>query len=238
MILVEFQDGTARGFFRDYAYGYIAEKMPAVVRNEKEHSELSIYTNEFSYLWERSRSYDDWHSSLPKREEVMETGKYVLLYPAHGNDEKSTGNMEDGWVYSLLVIEPDNQVNLFVNIPLSMDAEEMDRRKQEYSYRGEVRLTGKNVFFTLTDDSDKESVNLTFWRPLHNRGRFLGILSALSPSGLPVSLKCAMINPELLPKIDKAVLRDILCRQNNTSGNLMILDLQDYELFDSKKILY
>ena len=233
MILVEFCDGSARGFFRDYIYG--SSRSPAIVKNEENDPLFSIYVKEFVYLWRKSQDYEEWHTSLPKMEEVMQPGMFILLYPRHAPVADGNKKEDSEWVYSKLTVGAENQVTLCVDVNPSAKADPMQGR-HEYMYSGKGRLTRSNVFLALQDEHGEEPVHLSICRPLHDEGRFLGILSSLSPNGLPVSLKCALLRPEILPKINKSILHDILCRRDCDACGLMALDTQDFRLFYSNKM--
>ena len=128
----------------------------------------------------------------------MKPGHYVLVCPSHGRGSEDHSK----WVYSALSISEDNTASLKVNIAASSDAIEPNN-DGEYSYQGSLKLARNHIFLSLYDNEQQEAINISFVRPLHEKERFIGIMTALSPSGhQPVAFKCACIGRSILPKLN------------------------------------
>ena len=77
-----------------------------------------------------------------------------------------------------------------------------------------------------------------FSRPLYDKERFLGIMTALSPNGQPVAFKCVCVSQSILQRLDIQQLKQILSNNNQEWNNtLMILEEKDINNFYSNRIL-
>ena len=75
-------------------------------------------------------------------------------------------------------------------------------------------------------------------RPLHAKDRFIGTMSALSPSGQPVAFKCACVERSLLSQIDYQALKEILRQDNQEWRNdILIIEYKAINMFYSDRIL-
>lgn len=131
----------------------------------------------------------------------------------------------------------DNLVILKTNICDSLDSFDSSDYC-EYSYQGNLKTSRSNIFISLYDNEQQESINISLSRPLGDKKRFLGILSALSPAGNPVAFKCACIEESIISKINYSMLYTLLCNSNREwKDTLMVLETHDINLFYSDKIL-
>lgn len=232
-LIVEFEDGSSKAIFGDYAYGSPSKVAPPYTMVTNTDASFAFYNNEFDFLWDKATSFSDWQSSLPKPEETMQPNDYILLYPSH---ERASDNHSD-WIYSDLSIGENNEVKLHVNISDLNGLPDANNNLFEYEYNGKLTLTGKHLFISLYDDARQENINLTLFHRCPDNSRFLGIMTGLSPLGQPVAFKCACIGRSAISKTNFQLLRDILCRQTEDWNNtLMILEQQDINLFYSQKI--
>ena len=231
--IVEFEDGSAKALIRDYAYGLPVAKLAPCKHILKYAHEYKHYRNEFQFLWDKGITYDEWERTLPKPEEMLSTGNYILMYPSHQKENSDASK----WVYCALAITDNNKVSMKVNIP---DICKFPNRIDdwEYSYEGSIKVTGRMIFASLYDEEQGEAVNISIPRPVRNVDRYIGIMSALNPSGnAPVAFKCACIGQSVLPKMDYDRLRLLLSNNNKMyRDNLMILEPQDIDLFYSNRI--
>ena len=232
-LIVEFEDNSSRGFFRDYAYG-------SPIKCSSPHRQVSSgeldfnYYSEFEFLWGHAQTYEQWYAALPEPEETLKPSHYVLVYPSHGRGSEDHSK----WVYSALSISEDNAASLKVNIAASSDAIESNN-DGEYSYQGSLKLARNHIFLSLYDNEQQEAINISFVRPLHEKERFIGIMTALSPSGhQPVAFKCACIGRSILPKLNYQTLNKLLSHNNRVwDDNLLVLEDQDINLFYSDRLL-
>lgn len=228
ILIVEFKDNSAKALIRDYTYG-------SPVAYSSPHKQLSCdeldykyYQAEFEFLWNHSQTYEQWHNALPKLEEAMQPSDYVLMYPSH----VKTIEPNSKWIYSVLSITDKNTVSLKVNITESLDS------IGEYTYQGKLKLTRNNIFIALYDEDQQEKINISLVRPLSTKDRFIGIMTALSPSGQqPVAFKCACIGQSLLKRINFQILSQMLSHNNKEwDNNLLTLENQDINTFYSDYI--
>lgn len=224
-ILVTYEDGTKRAYLRGYAYGTPANKIPSRIIVSQSDPFLKYFSDEFEYLWEKSKAYEEWSRTLREPKEFMKPCDYMLVYPAH---EPSEEGQEQRWIYSLLSIGEKNKATLIVNLdPKAGTADLTD--KGEFVYEGRLTLSRHNISIRLHDRENVEQVNLSFYRPIYDYGRFLGILSALSPSGMPVAFKCACFDRAQFLNIEYNLLYTLLCHERR-EGNLRLLSLDDADI--------
>lgn len=232
-LIVQFADNTSRALIRDYAYGSPVELVSPHKQVFQNNPDFVYYDTEFNFLWNNSQTYDQWYATLPEPEETLEPGNYILLYLSHANITED----DNKWIFSALSISGQNTASLKVNI--NERIESIDSAKYwEYSYQGNLKLTRNIIFISLYDDSQQEEINISLVRPLHAKDRFIGIMSALSPSGQPVAFKCACVGRSLLPRMDYRLLKKLLGHDNNEWGkDLLVIENQDINMFYSDRIL-
>lgn len=156
-----------------------------------------------------------------------------MLYLPHANITED----DNKWIFSALSISGQNTASLKVNINERIESIDSDKY-WEYSYQGNLKLTRNTIFISLYDDSQQEEINISLVRPLHTKDRFIGIMSALSPSGQPVAFKCACVGRSLLPRIDYRSLKRLLGHDNKEWGkDLLVIENQDINMFYSDRIL-
>ena len=233
-LIVEFEDGSSKAIFGDYAYGSPSKEAPPYTQVANSDASFAFYNNEFKYLWNESTTYQKWYSSLPKPEEIFPPSDYLLLYPSH----ETTSENRREWIFSALSIGENNTVKLRVNIPdLSKLSESKNSIPCEYEYNGKLKPTGKHLFISLFDDAQQENINITLFHRYPDNSRFLGIMTGLSPSGQPAAFKCACIGRSVVSRINFQILKELLCSQNRDWRNtLMILEQRDINLFFSERI--
>lgn len=231
--IVEFADGSAKALVRDYAYGAPVEKLAPCKHILNYAHEYEYYRTEFQFLWDEGIAYDEWKRTLPKPEGVVPTGNYILMYPSHQNDFFN----EQKWIYCALSITDRNKAFLKANIP-NIDEHTDSVSNWEYSYEGDVKVTGKMIFISLYDKEQEEVINISIPKPIRYVDRYIGIMCALTPSGnAPVAFKCACIGRSVLSKIDYVRLQKLLSNDNQTyRDTLMVVESQDINLFYSNRI--
>lgn len=159
------------------------------------------------------------------------------MYPSHKKQIANNHFINDDWIYCALAICDNNKVFLKVNISNNIDPFNPSNYC-EYSYQGTANVTRNNIFISLYDTEQQEAINISISRPVHKAHRYIGIISALSPSGQPVAFKCACIGRSLINKVNKNLLWVLLNNGSHEwSDSLMILENQDINLFYSDKIL-
>ena len=229
-LIVSFEDGTSTALLGEYAYGSPSKEAPPYRIMNSDEESYAFYNNEFSFLWDRAKTFTEWSLSLPRKEEYMKPGYYLLVYLSHGKESN------EEWIFSALSVEENNTAKLRVNISQPADAVKEDA-SFEYSYRGHVRLTPYNVFISLNDEARSEEVNISLSRLLHSGSRFLGIMTGVSPSGQPAAFKCACFDRASISIINFKVLRDVLGHHNQEwSDSLMITESRDINLFYSDRL--
>ena len=232
-LMVEFNDNSMQTLLCDYTYGSSIENTSLYRWIPNTHPDHTYYKAEFDYLWNNAIPYQNWLDALPFPEEFLRPGNYVLLYQTHEMYE-SPSIKNPKWIYSILSITEDNSVSLKANVSDPYKA----IGDCEYSYQGRLKLTRNNIFISLFDSEQQEAISISFARPLYDKERFLGIMTALSPAGQPVAFKCACIGYSLLSKLDYSLLTVLLTKHNHEwSDTLMVLENQDINLFNSDKIL-
>lgn len=235
--IINYKDGTSEALVRDYAYDFSTEFDFANIHLTNNNLSLKIFQQEFEFLWKNAMSYTCWAKALPKQEEILSAGEYVLLYLSYGKRSDSSGNAEDAFVISALQVGDNNDVRLDVNVADSLSSK-LRISNPEYSYEGSIKMTRSNIFMTLFDKSVSEQISISIARPLHEQNRFLGIMTGLSPQAQPVAFKCACIGRSVLPKLNIQILKQILRNNNQKWGNsLMVFEERDINLFYSKSIL-
>ena len=232
-LIVEFEDGSIKALIQDYTYGSYPRKESEYYRIVSSEKLIHRYISEFEYLWNHSKIYSDWLTSLPEPEEHIEPCNYILMYPAHALHN----NDSPQWIYSDLAFGKNNSVTLHSNIVNphnTLDAEE----DYEYSYQGHAEILKDNIYVTLYDEHRRERINISFARPMNNMNRLIGILTGLDPQGYEhVAFKCICIKASLLSKIDYEVLETLL--SNNSTiwqNNTLVLERKDIQRFYSKQI--
>lgn len=232
-LIVDFEDNSSRGLFRDYAYGSPVEVSSPHRQMLSNDPYFKYYYTEFEYLWNHGQPYEEWYATLPEPEETLKPGNYILIYPSHERCHEGSTK----WIYSALSVSGNNTASVKVNIPSPSDNIE-SLNYWEYSYQGSLKLTRNNIFFSLYDNEHQEEINISLVRPLHEKQRFIGIMTALSPSGQqPVAFKCACIDRSFLSGLNYQILNRILSHNNKDwDDNLLVLENQDINLFYSDKI--
>lgn len=232
--IAKYKDNTIQALFRDYVYEYAPDVNSSFIQLSDKNPFLAIFQREFDFLWSKGKTYSDWVSTLPKQEELMLLGQYCLLYLSH-KKHLSVNENSNEFIISKLSIENDNMVKLYVNIPNVND--NVNTAVTEYTYHGKIKLTRNNIFMSLYDKTEQEYVSMTFFRPLYDKKRLLGVITALSPNGQPVAFKCACIGQSIMSKINIQKLKQILSRNNQEWNNsLIILEEQDINNFYSNQI--
>ncbi len=235
-LIVEFEDGSSKAIFGDYAYGSPVKYAPPYLQLANSDTSFEYYYNEFQYLWDKSVSYSKWYKSLPKPEEIIPPNDYLLLYPSH----EIAAETHREWIYSALSIGENNEVKLRVNISnLEKISDPKTSIPCEYEYTGRLKSTGKHLFISLYDDAQQENITLTLFHRYPDNSRFFGIMTGLSPLGQPAAFKCACIGRSAVSRINFQALKKLLCSQNKDWNNtLMILEQRDINLFYSERIFY
>ena len=161
---------------------------------------------------------------------------YRLFTIYHKKDNDSICFSENTFVISSLQIGNNNDVKLEVNSAYG-NIPNLTHIEPEYIYHGTAKITGNNIFITLSDATEAETVSLTISKPLHDKKRFLGIMTAVSEHAQPVAYKFACVDPHIIKDIDVQQLSKILMHRNeNWGSNLMILEERDIDLFYSNNI--
>lgn len=232
--IVDFTDGSAKALIRDYAYGSPVEKLAPrkVLMNDT--SEYEYYKTEFLFLWSEGLKYDNWKKTLPKQQEILSAGNYILMYLSQQRENSG----EQKWVYCSLVISDSNKTSMNKNIP-DINIYPNLESNWEYSYEGTVEVTGKMIFLSFHGKEQEEIINISIPRPVREVGRYIGIMTSLTDSGnAPIAFKCACIERSVLSKIDYVRLHSLLSNTNQIySDTSMVLEPQDMDLFYSTRIL-
>ena len=230
-IIIELEGGSAYALVRDYIYDSPVSLTTSHKYSKNKDSDYNLYYKEFNYLRLHAQSYEEWLKSSPMMYEEMHIRDYVLVYPVH----KETKNKGMSWVFSSLSIEKNNNVSLKANMSDTHEAF-CTANQCEYEYHGIINLSPKMIFLSMTDAKQVERVSISFAR-LMNYDRFIGILTALSPGGVPLSFKCACFDEKYLNRIDYDNLFRLLVLNNTeTNNNLIKIDSEDMEEFYSDKI--
>lgn len=225
-----YKDETKKAIFRDYVYGSAPDSY-TFIQLSNENPALTIFMREFDFHLKKSKTYSGWFLTLPKKEEIISSRDYILLYLRQQKNNKNDNPLSE-FVVSSLSIE-NNNVKLHTNIENTTEI-----TNPEYTYEGKLKLTRRTIFITLHDCTEQEHISILFSRPLHDKDRFLGIMTALSPNGQPIALKCVCISRAILQKLDIQQLKQILSNNNQEwNSNLMILEEKDINRFYSNTIL-
>lgn len=234
--IAKYKDKTTKALFRDYVYGYSQDDDSSLFTqlSDKEPS-LAIFMREFDFLWNNAKEYPDWFNTLPKQEELMSSGNYVLLYLSHKENSEDINDTLSDFTVSTLSIEEDNKVKLYSNIPNTIDFEIDD--SLEYTYQGKLKLTRNNIFMSLYDKTEQKQINISLRRSLYDTNRFLGIMTDLSPNGQPVAFKCACVSKSIFSKLDISQVKYLLGNNHRGKDSLIILNEQDINDFYSNQIL-
>ncbi len=248
--IVHFQDHTSRSIYQNYTYGLPAEQSSTytcLTNSDPTFSDPTFQRieTEFLFLWEHSDDYEVWKKAQPKPVDFLPPGEYLLIYPSYENglfDSDAKPSLK----YGALAIERDNKARLRSNaFPSFQEAKETLQNAElhlpyalwdskEYVYIGDVKLTRNNIFISLDDNEQQEVLHLSLSRPLRNKDRFLGIITGLNLSGDPIALKCACIGTSIIPKINIALLNELLYKQNDKKQNAFLsLENPDINLFYS-----
>ena len=231
--IVKYKDGSKKALFRDYVYGYAPDVNTAFIQLSDNDPSLTIFEREFDFHWQKSKTYPDWILNLPKQEEIMPSKNYILLYLSHQKNNCNNNPLSE-FVVSSLSIEEDNNITLYANV----SENNAIYTNSEYTYHGKLKLTRNNIFMSLCDQTDQEHISILFSRPLYDKERFLGIMTALSPNGQPVAFKCVCVSQSILQRLDIQQLKQILSNNNQKWNNtLMILEEKDINNFYSNRIL-
>ena len=231
-VMITLEGNTAYALVKDYIYGSpVGCTSPRIFKKDKD-SDFDHFYKEFSYLRNRAKSYTEWLKSEPVIHEEMPTKDYVLLYPVH---KDATSNMRC-WVFSALTVHKNNSASLKVN--MSDSYKSFNQTKPcEYEYHGKIKLSGKMIFFTMTDAKQTEHISISFTRPIKDNDSFIGVLTGLSPGGVPVSYKCACFSEEVLSQINYENLFRLLAINNTEfQNNLIKIDSDDIDEFYSDRI--
>lgn len=233
IVIIEHEEKTAYALVREYIYGIPVGSTTSQIFSKNRNSDYDLYYKEFNYLRNHAQSYAKWLESSPMTHEEMPVKDYVLIYPAH----KETVDKKRRWVFSSLSIQKNNTVSLKVNMSESHESFSM-ANSYEYKYRGIVNLSPKMLFLTMTDDKQVERVSISFARPIKNNDYLIGILTALSPGGVPLSFKCACFDEKDLKYINYDNLYRLLTlNYTETNNNLIKIGSEDMEEFYSDNIL-
>lgn len=235
--IVNYKDGTSEALIRDYAYDFAKDYDFANVHLTDNDFLLKVFQKEFEFLWNNAISYSNWVKFCPKQEEILSSDEYVLLYLSQTKELESPNDIDKAFIISALQVTDNNRVRLDVNIADRLTSN-LQFNNPEYTYKGSIKMTRNNIFFTLFDESASEQVSISIVRPLHENKRFLGIMTGLSPQAKPVALKCACIHRSILSKINIQLLRQILCNNNKEwKESIMAIEERDSNLFYSNRIL-
>lgn len=104
-----------------------------------------------------------------------------------------------------------------------------DVKTAEYEYHGEAIETEHNIYITLNNEESSEILHIVFAKATKNFGRYIGILTGLSPSMMPVSFKCICISDEDIQNIKEEKILLVL-QHSNKEWNSNLLSLKSYQL--------
>lgn len=75
--IIEYEDESEDALIREYTYGSTANAQSPGRKMTKRDSELSFYNKEFDFLWNHSKSYDEWCLSEKKKFNILGKSKSV-----------------------------------------------------------------------------------------------------------------------------------------------------------------
>ena len=108
----------------------------------------------------------------------------------------------------------------------------------EYQYHGVAIETESNIYLHLDNDISSERVFITLVKSAGNFGRYIGLLSALTPSMIPVCFKCVCVQPKDYKKVNEKMLRFVLRHENREwTSDLLTLESSQINLFYSEPFL-
>ncbi len=232
-VILELEGKKAYASVRIYTYGTTVGLTPSHIYIKDTDSDYDYYYKEFNYLRTHAKSYTEWLKSSPGVYEEMPDKDYVLLYPTH----KETRAKKTRWVFSALSILKNNAVSLKVNMSDSYELFTAEN-PYEYEYHGSVILSSKMIFLSMTDTKQVERVSISFSRPVKNNNSFIGVLTALSPGGVPLSFKCACFEEDSLKYINyDNLFRLLAINETESKNNLIKIGSEDIEEFYSDSLL-
>lgn len=155
----------------------------------------------------------------------LRNSKYLMLYYSFENLFQPT------LIKSHLNVDNEGRAYLYVN------CKNNEFEKAEYTYKGSIEETPQNIYIHTRNDKSSEQLFLTLYKPAGSMNRFIGIMSALSPTMTPVAFKTALFNETLTESIDEHALSELL-KHNNKEWNSDILAMESWQLnlFYSEKI--
>lgn len=133
-------------------------------------------------------------------------GEYIVRY--------YTGliNKEQRLTLSKLIIQPTGEV-IFYNNLKGGNFEALD---SEYIYHGTCIEESDSLYLHLKNDYSSERIVFTLLRPAGDLKRYIGLLTALSSSKLPICVKVACFEKSLFQEgIDMSTLDEILLSENS-----------------------
>ena len=75
--IVGYEDKSEEALIREYTYGSTTNAQSPSCKMTENDRELSFYNKEFDFLWEHSKSYDEWCSSEEKKFNIIGKSKLI-----------------------------------------------------------------------------------------------------------------------------------------------------------------
>lgn len=153
-------------------------------------------------------------------------GDYNVYYYSGLNSK------EGRLIRSRLIINATGRVSFFNNV-------KKDPKEAEYKYQGYCANEQSVVYIYLKNDHSQEHLVISLAKSMGNLGRFLGILSGLSPDGNPACIKIACFKNNMDESaINMEMLEEILCAQNvDWNNNIFAIEVKQKCFFFSDAIL-
>lgn len=233
LFYVRFADDTCAALSQDYIYNCPHRKHPGNLFLNESSPVLPLLISEFDFLWENGHSYNDWYkNSLHLSEsELFPVGDYVLFNLSPQKEETSL-------LVSSFHVEKNNQITLESN---SFESFSLPLKKQEpeFHYSGRANITRNNIFLTLSSKECTEEISIIISRPLHDKKRYLGIMTTLTPQAQPIAFKCAIIEESQIKQVNQKLLKSILLTEDlNNKNGLLTLEETKINQFYSNDIIH
>lgn len=150
---------------------------------------------------------------------------YVLLYNSFSQNSKKRR----------IICNLDVDASAHAVLKANVNAD--NNNVAEYLYYGEAVETDNNIYVRLDNSESSEKIDIVLVKAAGKMKRYIGIMSALSPSMSPVSFKCVCVQKEDIEKINDNVL-EIVLEHSNKEWNNNILAIESYQsnLFYSDSI--
>lgn len=170
--------------------------------------------------------YNPYGIMLTENNNSFLVGSYVLLYFSQlKGDEKR-------FVKSKLILEQEGKAVFYNNVKKNID-------DAEYVYHGLYFITDNVIYLFLKNDYSQEIATLYLAKFVGESSRFIGIITALSSTQIPISIKVACFGEELYENgINEQMLNDILTSSNVLwDNNVLIIEEKQRHMFFTDKIL-